>query len=190
MPDNKQATLLPESENVNSFSARFIHWLTTAGRFVIVFTELIVVLAFISRFWLDRQNSDLSEVLRQQRAILESTQDFEKEYSLLQQRLVAIKNMYGNKPDYTNKVVALSNSTPPDIVFKTLTVSQDPVSKDLTASLALSALSEDSMVNFISNLTLSPDIKTVNVTSIEKKPKESTYTLNILVVFTNNLSKT
>lgn len=183
MPAKREATLLPESENVNSFSSRLIHWVTTAGRFVIVFTELIVVGAFISRFWLDRQNSDLSEVLRQQKAILESTQDFEKQYSLLQQRLASIKKMYIQAPGYSEKLSSLADSAPPEILFNSLSISQDPVNKDVSVNLSLTALSEESMVKFINNLTLNPDIRSVNVKNIEKKPKENGYTLSVLLVF-------
>lgn len=183
MPAIREATLLPESENVNSFSSRFIHWVTTVGRFVIVFTELIVVGAFISRFWLDRQNSDLSEIIRQQKAILESTQDFEKEYSLLQQRLAVIKNMYSQIPGFSEKLNSLANSAPPEIIFNNLNITQDATNKDVSVSLTLTALSEESMVKFINNLTLNPDIRSVNVGNIEKKPKENTYSLKVSLVF-------
>ena len=80
MPSKKEISLLPAEENLNTFSARFLKWVTSVGRVVIVFVELIVIGAFLSRFWLDRKNSDLSETLRQQKAILASTQEFEKDY--------------------------------------------------------------------------------------------------------------
>jgi len=53
MPAKKEISLLPDEENLDSFSARAFRWLTTVGRYVIVFTELIVICAFLSRFWLD-----------------------------------------------------------------------------------------------------------------------------------------
>jgi len=76
MANKKELSLLPDSSNPNSFSARFIKWVTTIGRWVMTLTELIVISAFISRFWLDRKNSDLSDLIRQKQAILESTQEF------------------------------------------------------------------------------------------------------------------
>lgn len=190
MPAKREATLLPESENINSFSSRFIHWVTTVGRFVIVFTELIVVGAFISRFWLDRQNSDLSEVLRQQTAILESTKEFEKEYNLLQQRLLAIKKMYSQTPGYSDRLTSLANSAPPEIVFQNLVIGQDPTSKDITASIAVTALSEDSMTKFINNLSVNPEIRSVDVKNIEKKQKENSYSLYISLIFNKVSPKT
>jgi Tfp pilus assembly protein PilN len=185
MAVKKEISFLPDSENLNSFSARLLNWLTTIGRFIIVFTELIVISAFISRFWLDRKNSDLSEIIRQRKAIIESTQDFQSEYTLLQQRLKYIEQFYNNQPDFPAKITSLVVSTPPDITFSKLTVSQNPKNQNLTASFLLSSTKESSIVDFISNLSVNPDIKSVNVESIEKKQKESTYTVSISLIFNN-----
>lgn len=179
----KEISFLPDSEDVNSFSSRFLNWLTTAGRFIIVFTELIVICAFISRFWLDRKNSDLSEIVRQRKAIIESTQDFQKEYNLLQNRLKYIQNFYDNQPDFPGKIDSLVASTPTDITFSKLTISQNTGTKDLNASFLLTSNKESSIVDFIANLSVNPDIKSVNVESIEKKQKETRYTVSISLVF-------
>lgn len=104
MAVKKEISLLPESENTRSFSARFFKWVTTTGRVTIVLTELIVISVFISRFWLDRVNSDLSEVSRQKQAILESATPFITEFTQLQQRLTYIKNFYINQPEFNKQI--------------------------------------------------------------------------------------
>jgi Tfp pilus assembly protein PilN len=189
MPAKKEVSLLPDSENVNSFGSRFIRWITTAGRFVIVFTELIVISAFISRFWLDRKNADLSDVIRQQKAILASTQDFEKEYTLLEQRLKFVKDFYANRPSFTPQLNSLIESTPPDIVFQALSVDTDPETGKIAASLDLEAYKENSIIDFVTNLTVNPDIETVIVNNINKRPKENNYVIRINLVFADK-SKT
>lgn len=183
MPAKREISLLPEGENVNSFSARLTLWLTTVGRFVIVFTELIVIGAFISRFWLDRQNSDLSESIRQQKAIIESTSQFEKDYNLLQRRLSVIKSFYKDQPKYSDKIASLAVGTPPDILYRNLSLIQDPTSKQTRAQFELIAYNETSLVDYISNLILNPAVSTVGINSIEKKPKDTKYSINISIVF-------
>ncbi|MBP9817142.1 hypothetical protein KBC75_00110 [Candidatus Shapirobacteria bacterium] len=183
MVQKKELSLLPESENPTSLIARITNWLTSVGRFVIVFTELFVILAFISRFWLDRKNSDLSEIIRQRRAILESTQPFEKDYQLLQNRLSFIKKFYLLQPDYSSSLSSLVESTPPDILFNKLSINSDPVTKVLSAKLALNAYQESSIVDFITNLSLNPNIDKVNIDSIEKKAKEIKYTISVTLQF-------
>jgi hypothetical protein len=183
MSAKKEISLLPDEENPDSPSARLLQWITTVGRFVIVFTELIVICAFISRFWLDRKNSDYSDILRQQKAILESTQAFEKDYSLLQQRLKVIKDFYSKTPKYNSKIISLAESTPKDIIFNRLVVENDTDRKSIVANIELTSYKEEAIVDFITNLTVNENIQTVDVKSIEKKPKENQYAVKLFLVF-------
>jgi hypothetical protein len=187
MPGKKELSLLPNEANQNTPLARLLRWLTTVGRFIIVFTELIVISAFLSRFWLDRKNSDLSEVLRQQKAILGSTADFEKEFSSLQTRLKFISTFYQKQPDYPNTIKSLVNTVPAGIFFQNFNLGQsetDPTR--LTSVLSLYTYQEDSIISFITNLTLNPDIDSVNVRRIEKKAKDNKYYVDISLTFKKN----
>lgn len=175
---------MPEEENINSFGARALKWLTTVGRLVIILTELLVICAFISRFWLDRKSSDLSDIIRQQKAILETTQDFEQQYSLLQQKLKTIKNFISNNPAYDSKINSLISSTPLDIIYNSLIINKE--SQKISADISLTIFREESIINFITNLTLNPDIDSVDIKKIEKKPRENKYSIDVSVVFKNN----
>jgi len=183
MAVKKEVSLLPNSENPNSFSSRLIKWSTTTGRVVIIFTELIVVCAFISRFWLDRKNSDLSEILRQKTAILQSTQTFEAEFKQLQQKLSSIKVSYASQPKYDQQLASLIKSTPEEIYYKDISLSQDEKTLQTAVVSDLIAYREDIIVNFITNLMVNPDIKQVDIKRIEKKPKENQYDVLVSLVF-------
>ncbi|MBI2464780.1 hypothetical protein HYV64_01440 [Candidatus Shapirobacteria bacterium] len=183
MPVKKDISFLPDQENINSFSARTIRWLTSVGRFVIVFTELIVICAFLSRFWLDRTNSDLSEIVRQQKAILDSTSDFEVEYAQLQKKLAVIKKFYANQPEYESKVATLVESTPEDVNFNSLLINHSAQSNEVTALITLSAYQESAIINFITNLIANPKITSVDIRTIEKKPNDTKYNVNLSLVF-------
>lgn len=183
MAVKKEVSLLPNSENPNSFSSRLIKWSTTTGRVVIIFTELIVVCAFISRFWLDRKNSDLSEILRQKTAILQSTQTFEAEFKQLQQKLSSIKVSYASQPKYDQQLASLIKSTPEEIYYKDISLSQDEKTLQTVVVSDLIAYREDIIVNFITNLMVNPDIKQVDIKRIEKKPKENQYDVLVSLVF-------
>jgi len=187
MPGKKEISLLPNEVNQNTPLARLLQWLTTVGRFVIVFTELIVILAFISRFWLDRKNSDLSEIIRQQKAILASTSDFEKEYASLQSRLKYIGDFYDNRPDYQGQIKNITSALPPDIFFENFTIGQNEKDKKmLLASINLYTYREDSIIDFITNLTTNPNISDVNIRKIEKKAKDNRYYIDISLSLKSN----
>ncbi len=179
----KEASLLPESENPRSFGSRFFKWITTVGRVTIVLTEFIVISAFVSRFWLDRKNSDLSEVSRQKQSILESVIPFEKEFVQLQQRLIYIKDFYNNQPEYDKQIDSLVTSTPQDLFFENFSISKDEKLKLITINTSLIAYKEESIVSFITNLMVNPDIYQVNVNKIEKKEKENKYSISLTLLF-------
>jgi hypothetical protein len=184
MASKKQASLLPDSENVNSLVSRALHWLTTVGRVVIIFTELIVISAFISRFWLDRKNSDISEVLRQQKAILKTTVDFENQFTSLQNRLNYISQNYRNQPNLSSILASVVSSVPPSITFKNITLAtQSEKSNHITSSVSLVAPDEQSIMSLINNLVLNPDIDSVAINSIQKKTKENNYRVEINLAF-------
>lgn len=189
MAIKKEISLLPEAENPNSFGAIFFKWVTTVGRWVIVVTELIVISAFISRFWLDRKNSDLSEVVRQQEAILNSTKYFESEYASFQERLATIKQTYSNQPEYDQQILSLIKSTPTDLIYDNISTQKNSDNELITTASLITA-SEDSIINFVTNLMLNPDIKSVDINRIEKKPKENNYTISISLTFNSSKEKT
>lgn len=183
MAVKKELSLLPDSENPRSLGARFLKWLTTTGRVTIVLTELVVISVFISRFWLDRKNSDLSELVRQKTAILQSTVAFENEYNQLQQKINYIKNSYADQPECSQQLSSLVSSTPQELFYKNISITQDPKTKGIAINTTLIAYKEESIVSFVSNLIANPDISQVDILKIEKKERENQYNLTLNLLF-------
>jgi hypothetical protein len=184
MAAKKEITLLSNVDNPNLLSKKIFNWLFYVVRYVLVFTELVVIIAFLSRFTLDPKNSDLSDSMRQKKAILAVYSDFENEYNLLNQKLKTISNLYQKQPLYSPYVLALSQSAPEDIVFQSLII-KNTTTEDITAQLSIYAYQENAIIDYISQLTINPQIKTVNVTNIEKKPREDKYSVDINITFNN-----
>jgi hypothetical protein len=84
MPEEKYPTpevnLLSEDEFNGSVSGKFIKWALTWGRRIIVLTELVVISAFISRFWLDTTVANNNDEIEKKRAVILSMADLEKKY--------------------------------------------------------------------------------------------------------------
>ena len=68
---------------------RFLHWALGAGKVVVVLTELIVVLAFISRFKLDSDIADYNELIRKKKSIIEASSEFETRFRSFSGRVAA-----------------------------------------------------------------------------------------------------
>lgn len=184
MPSRRrEISLLPGSENVNSFFSRALNWVTTVGRIIIIFTELIVICAFLSRFWLDRKNSDLSEVVRQQKAILSTTVDFQKEYKILQNLLATIDISYSQREDVTPYLNHLTQSIPPEVSITSANYTIDQKSKLPHLTAEFITVSDEALISLIENLSLNPHIESVNIGTIEKKSKDKWYRLNVNIYF-------
>lgn len=177
----KEMSLLPDYENPNSIFNRVLNWLTSVGRVVIIITELVVVAAFLSRFWLDRKNSDLGELLRQRKAILESTKEFEKSYNSLQQKLNFIKTYYKSDDKIINQLDTIAKSIPESVAVMSMNVVKTE-SGNQPISVSAYGYTQESIVDLIVNLSLNPEIKTVEINKIEKKTKNNKYEVNVNLI--------
>ena len=74
---NKDIELLPKEEWEKTSLGKFIKWVLTVGRYIVIFTELIVISAFISRFKLDRDLSKIYEDIEKKQSLVVASSDFE-----------------------------------------------------------------------------------------------------------------
>ena len=150
--------LLPQEEFRKSPVGRILHWATTTFRTIVIITELIVIVAFLSRFWLDAKNADLNDIVRQNQSIIESYKDFEIEFRQIQQRIKIFSGMTQGTTVASLMMQAI-NLLPEDVNL--VSISQVENSLQIKAASA----SERSIVQFITNLLNNPAFKEVKVAS-------------------------
>lgn len=179
--EKKEISLLTQPPFELTLWGRLVNWLTTVGRFIIVFTELIVLGAFISRFWLDRKNSDLSEAVRQYRAILESSVDFEKEFRFLQARMKKAALFIKGEKELFTPLEVVARQIPDDIILTQFNFSSEK--EKPTASISILVFSERSLANFINYLLTDPEVDSVRIGVIKKEKLVSGTQINLVIVF-------
>lgn len=171
-----QINLLPEVF-AGTVSGRILIWILSTFRIIVIITEVIVIAAFISRFWLDAKNTDLSEEILQDKALITSEADFEKEFKDIQNRLI-IYNAYstdkGKIVDSINSIIA---SKPPEIIFSSLKL--DPAG----ASIQAESPSEISIQQFFVNLKSNGKFDEVSIGSVSSSKDDSTLIFNITVSY-------
>jgi hypothetical protein len=103
--------LLPPSEFELSFWGRFLKWAVTTGRYVIIVTELVVIVAFLSRFKLDTELASLTDEIRGKKNVLDAQQSIEAKFMGVQSRL-----------EHANKILesSLTAGTEVDWIIKTV----------------------------------------------------------------------
>jgi len=123
----KEINLLPKEPWETGVVGKFIHWTLTVGRYVVVFTELIVISAFLYRFSLDRQLTDLNEKIKQRRAIITNFGDLEEKFRTVQLQLEKIKTLDNQALTVDVILEDISQITPIDTVYESITVNAEAV---------------------------------------------------------------
>ena len=159
MPAKKKSpaiNLLPQEEFDRSPLGRTLKWATSTFRTIVIITELVVMAAFLSRFWLDAKNADLNDLITQNRAIIDSHQNLEKEVRLTQQKIKvfsALTKETGSAPLVTKIANLLPEGT------RLISVSK------VEDSLQIKGVSsnEKEVVQYITNLSSDPSFKEIKV---------------------------
>ena len=116
----QQVNLLPEKGFTSTTTGRVLTWILSTFRIIVIVTEIIVMIAFLSRFWLDAQNTDLSEEIEQKKAILVASADFEKEFRQTQERLQIYSGLTLNKVQNSSVISQITKLVPDDTILKAI----------------------------------------------------------------------
>ncbi|MBN1263578.1 MAG: PilN domain-containing protein [Candidatus Pacebacteria bacterium] len=158
----REINLLPQEGWERKPIARVVRWVLTIGRYIVITTELIVIIAFISRFKLDRDLSDLYEEIEIKQARVKSSEKFEEEFRLTQNRLKVLKEIEKGKNSFSQIILELTSSIPLNITLNSLEIDKDKLSIDGFS------LSESSLAVLINNLKKSDFFGEIEVTRISK----------------------
>jgi hypothetical protein len=164
-PAEIDINLVPKDPFYDTLVGRVLKWALSAGRYIVIFTELVVIASFATRFTLDRQLTDLNGEILIKQSIAESYGDLEKEFRLAQNKIEEYQKISANQPILEN-FDYISQVTPSGVVLEELVIdSHGVVAKGTTISQA-------AFNTLINNLQLSPHF--INVTidkvgSLEEK---------------------
>lgn len=168
MAKNKSnINLLPQEEFDASILGRTLRWAMGSFRIIVILTEMVVMAAFLSRFWLDAQNSDLNDSIKNATAQIQAQSNFEKEFRGVQQKLNIFKQIT-SQPAASGRVELIAGKTPSDLVLSSINV------QDTTAVVKGTAASEIGITQFISNLQAEPTFKKVELGSVGSSEQNQT----------------
>jgi Tfp pilus assembly protein PilN len=157
--DTQQINLLPEREFAGTVTGRILSWIISTFRVIVIATEILVMTAFLSRFWLDAQNTDLNEEIEQKRAILAASQDFEKQFKDTQQRLRIYSALNTIRVPSTY-ISAIAQKLPPDVSLVNVTKTSQEI--DIEGQTT----NEHSAQQFVVNLNSSGLFEEVSLTEL------------------------
>lgn len=164
MPDTRTIAinLLGEEDLSHTPQGRIVKWALTYGRYIMIGTEIVVLLAFISRFSLDRKLTDLKEDISQKQAILEANLGFERDITHIQEELTVIRGITLDQQKPLDIIKLIQSIVPQNVSLESLKITSDKVSADATAGTS------GSFSQFMANLQAAKGIGRVEIGDINK----------------------
>ena len=156
--------LLGREEQSESPIGRIVTWATTYGRYIMISTEIVVLLAFLSRFTLDRKLTDLNEAIDQKRAIIEANAPFEKEVRTIQSQLAEISTLIADQIKPVNLLLLTKTLLPADVYFESLTITKNSLTAETVAGTT------DGFAIFINNLQTIRQFAMIDISDIKRVP--------------------
>lgn len=166
----KKINLIPQNEFESSNFGRVLKWALSTFRVMVIITELVVMSAFLSRFWLDAKISDLNDEINTSKSQIIAYKDIETEFRSIQKRTSIAKSIY-SEPKISNIITNVSKNIPGDIILNSIS------DTDKVVTIKASSFSEQSIAQFIINLESNKDLEDINLSQVSSNSENSSLTL-------------
>lgn len=169
-----EINLVPKDPFFSTIIGKTLKWSLSAGRYIVIFTELVVIMSFITRFTLDRKVTDLNSSINQKKQIILSYGDIEENFRTIQEKI----SQYKQTEQETNIVdtfANISNIMPEGIILQELAI------RPTSVIISGKTLSQSSFNLLVNNLQISSDFSNVNISEIESSKSEPGLFFNIKV---------
>lgn len=143
---------------------RTTKWLFSTGRYIIVFVEALVLVAFLSRFKLDADLSVTKEAIDQQLPFIQSQKADEDLIRQVQMQLTIIKDKRLTQPDYPSMLSSIAAQTPTGAKVSNITLSKDKDKVDF--KITGSAQTNNDLSTFVLGLREESKFNGVTISSI------------------------
>ncbi len=175
MPKNKAINLLPLEEFNASTTGRVLKWATGTFRVIVIITEMVVMGAFLSRFWLDAQNSTLNNAIKAKSAQISAQTDLEQRFRNTQLKLNVFKQI-DQSNNLSSYVDNITSKVPENITLSKISIEKEAI------SITGSSLSDYDIAVFIASLQNPPFKEAVlsQVGSSENNPGETNFTVSAI----------
>ncbi len=156
--------LLPPSDFELSFWGKFLKWAVTAGRYIIIVTEMVVIVAFLSRFKLDKEISDLNSEIEGKKNVLEAYWQKEQEFLAAQKKLDVVSGLLSLEIPVGKTINELAEAIPSEIKMNNIDFQPGIITMNATA------ISESGIGKTMARIAENTKWKTVELTSVSADP--------------------
>lgn len=156
--------LLKPQSNPEKIFIKLMRWLLSSGRFIFIFVEAIVLIAFIGRFKLDADSATNKEAIEQQIPYIESLAPYETLVRQTQLKLGTLNSFYATYADYPQILKKIAGQTPFGV--KIISINLEKSVSQVAIRLNATAQSNNDLATFLGGLKQDPLFQDVVITSI------------------------
>lgn len=156
----KKINLLSKDTFESSFAGKLVKWAVSVGRWIVVFTEFIVICAFLSRFYFDTELANLFDDIKQKQAMVSSASYFEENFRQIQEKTKIIKNILTKEEKPSTLLTEINKILPQALFINKIWLEEN------TLTLSGYTNSESSLNAFVTNLNNHPKISQVNLAKV------------------------
>lgn len=156
--------LLKPQSNPEQTAVKLLRWLLSTGRYIFIFVEAVVLIAFATRFKLDEDLASKNEAIKQQIPYIQSLKSTENLIRQTQLKISSLNSIKSSNPNYAEILQKIANQTPPGVKITNLTMSSTTTS--VTVQLNAQTQSNNDLSIFLSGLKSDQVFSEVNIGSI------------------------
>lgn len=156
--------LLKPQSDPEKILVKLVRWLLSSGRYIFIFVEAIVLIAFVARFKFDEDLASKKEAIEQQIPYIESLKNYEILIRQTQLKLATIDSFYKTYPDYSQILKKIADQTPAGVKIINLTLESN-VAK-VVIHLNASAQNNNDLALFLTYLKQDQLFSEIEITSI------------------------
>ena len=157
--------LLKPQSNPEKIFVKLVRWLLSTGRYIFIFVEGVVLLAFISRFKLDADIASKKEAIDQQIPYIESLKSYEVLIRQTQLKLSIINTIKNSSLNFADILKRIANQTPGGVKIISINLQKKDVSQ-VTIQLNGQSQNNNDLSIFTSGLKQDQNFSDVNISSI------------------------
>ncbi len=159
---NREINLIPSKKfEEHSRSRKVFIWMVGVGRVIIIITELVAVLVWLSRFNLDYQITTLQENIENKAASVATSKRFETNVRRYQNKIKLLKELEQEKIFFSQGLNKLSALSPQEVRFTKINLQPQQIQFNAIADTAAS------FALLISSLISSEDVQEIRLTSTQ-----------------------
>lgn len=169
MPNQKshlsiKLDLLRPQSNPEKLPIRFFRWLLSTGRYIFVFVEALVLIAFGARFKLDADLAARKEAIEQKIPYIESLRPYEVLIRNTQLKLASIGNIKNSSQDWSTILTKIADQTPLNVKITSINLTKSVGN----AAVHISGQTQinDDLTSFITGLNGDSTFSNVNLANV------------------------